>query len=224
MKVYDFILGKSLSTGYMTARYTKRFSREDSINTNLELLDILIDNLRNAFKTMSDIPTNVDVIIASFTSLKGKLTKSGGVTNKSLDDADNPINIIRELLADLAFIGYQVYLIERVDLDIDKDMEPVTRAYMIDENSNLFHNLNRVSQGYGIVFDIPQQAALPNVIMQFLTSILNFSDVTKSIIDLEVEQNRYEALQSANTGYLFDISRLQKFLEDYGYRFIVVLN
>jgi len=216
MKVYDFVLGSSLSKNYIRGRYLDRFEREESIQTLSEIIDIFTTSISKAFETAESVPFNVTAILEELALLNSEVSK-GSI------DPDNS-NKFRLLLSLLAYEGFECYLIERVDLTTaTQELQSVTRAYMIDKNDTLFPELSRVSTGYGIIINNPAEASLPDVIMTFLNNVLNFDQVTQDILELNIQLGKYAALKSANTGWEYNINDLSTFLDDYGYNFIIAL-
>lgn len=218
MKIYDFVLGERLSGNYIRNKYTKRFELEDSQITSLyHITKVIYDQLVMAWKDIQVLPYSIDTIMSSLKMLIANLAEGAAPEN------DSHYRRLREILSTLSFLGYEIYLIQRIDLKTT-EYNPTTRAYLIDQNDNLFPTLNRVSSGYGLTFDIPQEASLPNVIMTFLSSIISLEEVTKELINFEATKDKFDALSKVNAGWQFDIENLQRFLSDYGYKFIIVTN
>lgn len=212
MKIYDFIMGEAVSDNYIINKYTRRFELEDDgLSSLYQVAKVIYDELVKAWEDIQVLPYNIDTIMASFKML----------VNSLKEGEENGYAKLREILSVLKYIGYEVYLIQRVDL-FTTDYSPVTRAYLIDRNDNLFPTLNRVAAGYGMKFDVKAEASLPNVIMSFMNDVISFDEVTLDLISFKNTKEKFEALNKLNAGWQFDISKLQKFLLDYGYKFIVV--
>lgn len=214
MKVYDFILGSTLSDNYIENKYTRRFELEDGELSSLyQVSKLIYDELVKAWADIPVLPYNIDTIMSNFKIL----------VNKIKEGEEEGYSKLREILSVLKYVGYEVYLIERVDL-MTANYEPGTKAYFIDRNDNLFPTLNRVATGYGMKFDVPQEASLPNVIMSFMSNVISFDEVTLDMISFKTEKEKFDALNKVNAAWQYNIEELQKFLLDYGYKFIVVID
>lgn len=214
MKVYDFILGETLSDNYIRNKYTRRFELEDGELSSLyQVSKLIYDELVKAWEEVQVLPYNIDTIMSNFKIL----------VNKIREGEESGYSKLREILSVLKYVGYEVYLIERVDL-LTSEYQPVTRAYFIDRNDNLFPTLNRVATGYGMTFDVPQEASLPNVIMSFMSNVISMDEVTLDMISFNASKEKFDALNKVNAGWQYNIEDLQKFLLDYGYKFIIVVD
>jgi len=215
--IYDVILGETLPTKY-NYNYVKPivFNRieKDEITDYKGLLDVFCDTLTDSLASAMQISNVAENISIEFNSLKARID-----SGEEIADIDSKI---RELLSALAYIGLDVYLIRREDLDspIVDDVDS-TRAYMIDKHDSYFPKLNRVVNGKSLVFDASKEAAISTVVMQFLKDF-EFEDIVEDAVKLEQYREQYEKLETQHMGWALDTDQLISFLDDYGYKFVVV--
>lgn len=215
--IYDIVIGKTLPTkynyNYIQNIYTNRINQENDITTYSELVDIISFSLKEAFSKLDAIVDVLDNVITEFGLLKARMAE-----DESLADVR-----IRELLSALAFSGIEFYLIRRPDLTSEELDDSSTRAYMLDKQDSFFPSLNRVMNGYSLVFDDKKDANISTVVMNFLSDI-KFNDAVEDAIELNNYREKYAVLEDSHMGWALNTDPLIEFLDDYGYKFIVVVS
>lgn len=216
--IYDVIIGKTLPTkydyNYIRGDYVNRLELNE-ITEYSDLVDLLTTSLKEFTNQSSEPADEILNIIAEFAILQDDL-KNGTTAAEGVDET------IRQLLSTLAFIGIDVYVIRRPDLDSDELNDDNSRAYMIDKHDNYFPSINRVVTGRAAVFNETINANIATVIMEFLND-LRFKDIVEDTIELENYRESFEALNKANMGWTLPVDELISFLTDYGYKFVVVV-
>jgi len=211
--IIDVVMGEYLNDCYIDTKYINRIEMDD-ITDYGTLVGLITSSLQEAFKQVPEVPEPISTIISEFSQLNAKL-ESGG-TDDIVDEK------IRELLSALALNNYEFYIIRRPDLDTTDINVDEVRAYMIDKQDSYFPALNRVVNGTSLTFTNDYDASLPTVIVQFLNEV-KFMDSVEDMLQLHVFKEKYEKLEEAHMGYTLRTASIQRFLEDYGYKFIVLM-
>jgi hypothetical protein len=197
----------------------------DALSTLNSVVDLFNTKLGEAFSKVNEVPSVVDTELKELAILNKSISNSGmQITEITSDKGQEYFRKFREILSILAYSGYEVFLIKRVDLNNPiLDNTSAARAYLMDKNDVFFPTLNRLSLGYSIVFDVPQDANIPNVVMTFINTTLKFDSTTEDALELTAAKERFNALQSTNSGYLFNVEKILRFLNDYGYSIVVFI-
>lgn len=211
--IIDVVLGEYLNDCYINSKYINRIDMED-ITDYKTLVGLITSSLQEVFKQVPDVSEPVSTIISEFSQLNAKLEK--GEVDDIVDEK------IRELLSALAYNNYEFYVIRRPDLDTDEINPNETRAYMIDKQDSYFPALNRVVNGTSLTFKNSENADIATVIIQFLNEV-KFMDSIEDMLNLNVFKEKYEKLEEAHMGWTLRVASIQRFLEDYGYKFIVLM-
>ena len=210
--VYDFIFGKTIAKDAIKGIYTNRFEM-DEIASYEQLTKVICDNINNAFENVDSAPEVVANAISELTMLNNQL--QGGSTIDLIDVK------IKEILSALSFNDYEVYLVKRADLkSTDIDTSNV-RGYMINKNDTFFPTLARMANGTSLKFKTPQEASISDVIMTFAQNT-KFSSFVESATQIRERIEDYLTLASSNSGWMYNITDIEKFYNDYGYFFFVV--
>lgn len=210
---YDFVLGKSLADDYMSNLYTNRFEEAQEITSYPQLVQVLLRELTAASNEIQIVPDVIDTIISGLTSMNTKYQK--GVEVELVDTN------LREMFSCAAYNGYEIFLIKRPDLKV-AELAPQTRAYMIDKNDMFFPTLARVATGTSLSFDVPQDASIADVVMTFSKKV-NFGNTTKNYVQLDKLQAEYDKLAMTHSSWTMDVRKIERFFNNYGYQFFVVL-
>lgn len=216
IKSYDFIFGKKLSNYHTQSVYKDRVAIEE-LKSDIAILNLIKDEVLNMKKQVK-LDLSDDVSIA--------LTELMGVINKvaNQDDSDPEMSFkLRELFIVLQYLGYNMFLFERQDLNTDLVQPDMIEAYLYDNNDDMISDIGVIAKAWGVVFDEPAMASLPDTVMSFVGKVINFSGFTMDMIKLRSEIESYKALAETSGGYLYNVEPILQFTENYGYRYQIVL-
>lgn len=212
--IYDIIVGETLPTkydyNYLKGTYVNRIEM-DEITSYQDLAKVISMSLKEyANRTTEPIDTVMNVISEL------DMAKTSQMEDSEMDEK------IRELLSALAYVGLDMYIIRRPDMDSANIEDTSARAYMIDKQDKFFPTINRVVNGQSIMFDEKINANISTVVMQFLND-LRFNDIVEDTVNLNSYREKFESLEESNMGWSLNTDRLIEFLSDYGYKFVVVV-
>jgi len=211
--IYDFIFGKTIAKDAIRGIYSNRIE-SDEISSYGQLVNVLTTNLNSAFENVESAPEVVANAISELSILNNQL--QGGATIELIDVK------IKEILSALAFNDYEVYLIKRADLkSTDMDASAV-RGYMINKNDTFFPTLARMANGTSLKFKNPSEASISDVVMTFAQDT-KFSSYVESATQMQQRISDYNLLASSNSGWMYNITDIEKFYNDYGYYFFIVV-
>lgn len=130
---------------------------------------------------------------------------------------------IRETLSLLSYYNVEVYLLERPDLQSTEPPINITRAYLLDDYDRVFPSLNRVGTGYCMNFPAAENMSLPDMIFSMIGRTVRFSKSTTDILKLNQLQDKYDKLVGVGSAWTLNVSDILRFLNDYGFTIIGVI-
>jgi hypothetical protein len=216
--IYDFLFLDRLSNSehFFGASVVERFEREVPIRDSSSAVTIFADYINRASRNNNfNLPDECITAIDQLNAISSKFVKAEGTSAYYTE--------FKELLEVLAFYGYETYLIERFDLEINDPVEDKVKAYLINEMDEVLPDFKRVSGGWCSLYDEPEAASLADVEIDFLSDVIRFSESAESLVHLNKEVSDFRLLRSSGAKSMYDPTPIDKFMASNGYKTLIIV-
>lgn len=213
LRCYDFIVGRRASDWHTKVEFKDRVSREE-LTTPLGLLDLLKTEME-----LMKSQVEIDFSMEARSVIEAIMFNLDNVSNS--DKYVESVTNLRELFATLQYLGWNVFLFERQDLTQDVPFATVT-GYCYYADSDRVQNMTNVSIAWGASGELSGGSDLQSVVMHFIGNVIQFNNLTSSIIELPSKQKEFEGLAQLGNQYMMNISDVLNMCDHVGYRFQII--
>lgn len=217
--IYEFVVGKRESNNYIKEGYTAKIEVDLPYSKLSDIVAVFDEHLTKAFKDMEGIPMECVEVKSSITKLVEEL-KSDTLDSNKRDLASAKF---RECLALFSFFDIEVYLLERPDLASASEATSINRVYLIDNYDKVFPELSRVGTAYTVSFDNNASMSPADMVFSLIGRSIRFSQSTSNLLNIEDKIESYEKMMKIDAAWQMDVSKIMRFLDEYGYKLVGVL-